>query len=102
MTGRASQRRFRITALFAAAALALSGAAGADMAVGGGGKPPKPTGLTVAATATSLTLSWNPAGGAASYGLYLDTQPVGTTTATSWTFSNLACGTTHQLGVDTI
>ena len=34
--------------------------------------PPPPTGLSVVATQTSLTLSWNPVPLATGYGVYLD------------------------------
>ena len=62
--------------------------------------PPPPTGLSVVATQTSLTLSWNPMPLATGYGLYLDGGFVAATSGTSWTFGSLGCATTHLLQVD--
>jgi len=66
--------------------------------------PTAPTGLALAGhSKTSLTLRWN-AGGptVAGYNVYLDAKLVGHVTgATTYTFSGLKCGGTHQyaLGV---
>jgi chitodextrinase len=54
-------------------------------------------------TATSISLLW--AGsldnvGVAGYELFLNGNRVGTTTATSYTFANLSCGTSYALAID--
>ena len=89
----------RLTFLVLASVVAGGGAALAEF---GGSSPslPPPTGLTVSATPTSLTLNWQPVPYASGYGVYLDSQPAGGTVTTSWTFGNLQCGTSHKLEVD--
>ena len=89
----------RLTFLVLASVVAGGGAALAEF---GGSSPslPPPTGLTVSATPTSLTLNWQPVPFATGYGVYLDSQPAGGTVTTSWTFGNLQCGTSHKLEVD--
>jgi chitodextrinase len=66
--------------------------------------PSSPLGLSqTAATATGISLAWNASAddvGVAGYGVYRYGANVGTTTGTSFTFANLACGTTYTLGVD--
>ena len=66
--------------------------------------PTTPAGLVVTgSSATSLTIGWSASTdntGVAGYGAYRDAAPAGTTTATSYAFSGLACGTSYQLGVD--
>ena len=65
--------------------------------------PAAPTGLSLSnASASSLTLSWSAASdnvAVAGYELYLNGSKVGTTSATSYGFSGLACGTSYTLAV---
>ncbi len=72
--------------------------------VGGSGAPsgpPAPSGLTVSArTQTSISLQWAPSTGSSGYNVYLDGAQVGSPAATTFTFSGLSCGTSHQLGVE--
>jgi chitodextrinase len=76
-----------------------------------GGPPPPdgipptiPTGLTVTdASQSTISLSWNASTdnvGVAGYHLFRNNSNVGTTPATNYTFSGLACGTSYSLGVD--
>src|SRR5256885_9686577 len=54
-------------------------------------------------TATSISLLWSASLdnlGVAGYELFLNGNKVGTTTATSYTFPNLGCGTSYALAVD--
>jgi chitodextrinase len=54
-------------------------------------------------TATSISLLWSASldnVGVVGYELFLNGNKVGTTTATSYTFANLACGTSYTLAVD--
>jgi chitodextrinase len=66
--------------------------------------PSTPTGLTVGgATQSSISLGWNASTddvGVAGYHLFRNNSALGTTTANSYTFSGLACGTSYTLGVD--
>ena len=66
--------------------------------------PSTPSGLTVTdRTQTAISLQWDPSTddhGVAGYHVYLDGAPAGTTATTSFTFSGLSCGTSHQLGVE--
>lgn len=65
--------------------------------------PSAPGGLRpVASTADSVTVSWTPVRDDAlgGYGLYQGALQVGVTQTTSFTFSRLGCGSTHQIGVD--
>jgi hypothetical protein len=66
--------------------------------------PSAPSGLTLAGqTQTSITVSWTASTdnvGVSGYGLYRDLSPAGNTTATTATFSGLACGTSYQFGFD--
>lgn len=60
----------------------------------------RPTGLTVAAAGEdSLTLCWSPVRNATSYALWLDNQPAGTTTDTTFVFRTLLPYTSYNLGV---
>jgi chitodextrinase len=65
--------------------------------------PSAPSGLSVSASASTLTLTWSASSdnvGVAGYSAYLDGAKAGTTTSTSYTVGSLACGTTHTLGVE--
>ena len=91
-----SRQRNMAVLVLLAAGLAGVGSAAASF---GRSAPPAPTGLAVTAEEHSLTLSWDPVASATGYGLYLDGQGQGATASTSWTFSGLACGTSHRLEV---
>jgi chitodextrinase len=66
--------------------------------------PTAPSGLAVTArAATSLTLSWQASSdnvGVTGYSTFRDGADAGDTTATTKTFSGLACGTTYTLSVE--
>lgn len=66
--------------------------------------PTAPTYLVqTAATANSISVSWAPSidnVGIGGYGAYANGVRTATTTLTSFSFTNLACGTTYTLGVD--
>ena len=66
--------------------------------------PSTPSNLSVAGvTATGFTLSWTASTdrvGVAGYRVWLNSTAVGTTSATSYSFSGLACGTSYSVGVD--
>jgi chitodextrinase len=66
--------------------------------------PSAPTGLTRSgATTSSITLTWTASTdnvGVAGYTAYLGTANQADTTATSRTFTGLACGTSYTLGVE--
>jgi chitodextrinase len=66
--------------------------------------PSSPSGVSpTAATTTGISLAWNASAdnvGVTGYGVYRNGANVGTTTGTSFTFADLACGTTYTLGVD--
>jgi parallel beta-helix repeat protein len=67
-------------------------------------KPPTtPTGLTVTgSTATSVSLSWSPSRdnvGVAGYKVYLNSVGVGTASSTSYTLTDLTCGSSFTVGV---
>ena len=66
--------------------------------------PTQPSSFAVTATtASSVSTSWTASTdnvGVSGYTLYLDGAQVGTPTATSFTFSSLACGTSHTGGVE--
>jgi poly(hydroxyalkanoate) depolymerase family esterase len=67
---------------------------------GGGGSLPAPTGLTATGTTdSSVSLSWSPVSGAASYTVYRDGTQVTSTTATSYTDTGLAAGTSYRYTV---
>ncbi|MFF8941762.1 PHB depolymerase family esterase [Streptomyces sp. NPDC014864] len=67
---------------------------------GGSGSLPAPTGLTVTGTTdTSVSLSWNAVGGAASYRVYRGNTQVGAPTGTSFTDTGLSAGTTYSYTV---
>jgi chitodextrinase len=66
---------------------------------------PRPPGspAVTAQTQTALTMSWAASTddvGVTGYNLYRDGSKVATTTATSFTFGGLACGTTYALAVE--
>ncbi|MEV0096876.1 PHB depolymerase family esterase [Streptomyces sp. NPDC050738] len=66
----------------------------------GGGSLPAPTGLAAtASTGTSVSLSWNAVAGAASYRVHRGGTEVGSPTATTFTDSGLASGTTYSYTV---
>jgi chitodextrinase len=72
---------------------------------GGDASPPtSPATLSQGATtATSISLLWSASldnVGVAGYDLFLNGSKVGTTTATSYSFANLSCGTSYTLAVD--
>lgn len=59
--------------------------------------------VATGATQTSVSLSWSAASddvGVSEYRVYRDGALVGTTTATSFTVTGLACGTSYQLAVE--
>ena len=66
--------------------------------------PSAPQGLAVTGSSqTSISVSWNPSTdnvGVSGYDLYRNGTSIGTTSATSRTFSSLTCGTSYTLGVD--
>ena len=66
--------------------------------------PSKPANVTAGTrTATSIALSWQPSTddvGVVGYGMYRGGTRVGTSTATTWIFSGLTCGTNYTLAVD--
>ena len=69
----------------------------------------KPSGLTVvSSTSSSLGISWNASASGVSYRVYLGSeqvlgsQQVASTTATTYTFRGLTCGTTYRLGVKAV
>jgi len=66
--------------------------------------PTVPAGLAVTGvTASSISLAWTSstdAAGVTGYDLFLDGSRIGSTTSTNYTFTGLACGTSHNLGVD--
>jgi chitodextrinase len=72
-----------------------------------GGFPTTPSNLAISARdKTSLTLQWSAStanAGIAGYDVLLNGTKVGsTTTATTFAFSGLTCGTSYQLGVDAV
>jgi chitodextrinase len=67
--------------------------------------PPTVPGLPTqtGSTATSISILWSASldnVGVAGYDLFSNGNKVGTTTATSYTFGSLSCGTSYTLGVD--
>jgi chitodextrinase len=66
--------------------------------------PAQPASLWLtAASASQLSVSWSASSdnvGVVSYGAYLDGAAVGSPTSTSYAFSGLGCGTTHELAID--
>src|SRR5207302_450660 len=73
---------------------------------GGGGDtqpPTAPSALSLGgASASSLSLAWSASAdnvGVAGYELYLNGSKAGTTTATSYGFAGLSCGTSYTLAV---
>src|SRR5262245_36388119 len=65
--------------------------------------PSKPGGLTVVSwTSSSLGISWNSSADGVSYGVYLGSKQVASTTATTYTFTGLNCATSYRMGVDTM
>jgi chitodextrinase len=66
--------------------------------------PSTPTGLKAAgATTSQITLGWTASTdntGVAGYGVYLNGAGSGSSGSTSYTFTNLKCGTSYTLGVD--
>jgi hypothetical protein len=70
-----------------------------------GAAPAPPTDLTQkAASTTSVDVAWTAAAGqvAAGYTVYADGARVGTTSATTYTVTGLACGRTYTIGVETV
>ena len=62
--------------------------------------PVKPSGLTVVSwTSSSLGISWKASANDVSYGVYLGSTRVASTTATTYTFTGLTCGTSYRMGV---
>jgi parallel beta-helix repeat protein len=84
----------------------VAGTSACPAAVGGNDTSPPtlPTSLTQGATtATTISLLWSASldnVGVAGYDLFLNGNKVGTTTATSYSFGNLSCGTSYTLAVD--
>jgi parallel beta-helix repeat protein len=67
--------------------------------------PPTTPGLPTqtGSTTTSISLLWSASldnVGVAGYDLFVNGNKVGTTTATTYTFANLSCGTSYTLAVD--
>jgi chitodextrinase len=65
--------------------------------------PTMPQDLTAVASPTAVTLTWSRAVddvGVAGYGLYAGAARVAETTATTYAFTALRCGTTYTFGVD--
>jgi hypothetical protein len=93
--------RLTSTALIAGALVAPS-AARPD-AEERGLKPPTDIAI-VAASSTSLTMTWNAGDGRPAHEFVLsrDGQRVGTTVETSYTFTGLSCSTTYALGVEAL
>lgn len=87
-----------VAALLATAAVMIFG----GLAAGGQLPLPGPRGLTVAATQTSLTLSWGVTPGVTKYETYLDGTKAGETATGSWSYTGLTCGTSHVLQVDAV
>jgi beta-glucanase (GH16 family) len=97
--------RVVVTATNSAGSSAATSAQTAVVAAATDTQPPTtPSGLSVSgATKDSLTLSWNASTddkAVAGYSVYANGAKITTTTALSYTFSGLACGTSHTLGVD--
>ncbi len=60
---------------------------------------------SVGFTQTSFTMSWGPATdnvGVTGYAVYLDGARIATTTATSYTYTGLTCGTTYTVGLEAL
>ncbi|ONI67316.1 chitinase [Kribbella sp. ALI-6-A] len=66
---------------------------------GGGTVPGAPSGLTGTPSASSVSLSWSPVGGATSYNVYRNGTKVGSPTGTSYTDSGLTANTTYSYQV---
>jgi hypothetical protein len=66
--------------------------------------PTSPTGLQVSGSdQTSITLAWNASTdnvAVAGYDLFVNGKKIGSTSATSYTFAGLTCGTAYTLTVD--
>ena len=66
--------------------------------------PLAPTGLLVsAASSTNISLTWSPSFdnvGVTGYDVYLNSNKIGSTPLTNYTFGSLTCGTSYTLGVD--
>ena len=63
--------------------------------------PQPPTDLRVVeGSSTSLTLQWSAGRGAEGYGLLKDGVNVASTSATSFTFTGLSCGTAYTLAIE--
>jgi beta-glucanase (GH16 family) len=92
------------TARFACSALVVLACLTATSSVAGATKPPSnPSGLRASAAATSISLTWKSSTsriGLAGYRTYVNGVHVGSAQTTSYTFSDLACGTGYRLGVD--
>jgi chitodextrinase len=60
-----------------------------------------PSGVTVSqASATSLTLGWQPVANSTGYDLYLNGSKVAKTQSLAYAYRNLSCGKSYTLGVD--
>ena len=65
--------------------------------------PSKPSGITVVSwTSSSLGISWKASASGVSYRVYLGSKQVASTTATTYTFTGLTCGTSYRMGVETV
>jgi chitodextrinase len=67
--------------------------------------PAAPAGLAVTgSTASSITISWQASTSVTTvgYGVYRDGSLTASTSATSYSFAGLSCGTTYRLGVDAV
>ena len=65
--------------------------------------PSVPSGVSASSTQTSLTLAWSPSTddvGVAGYNVYSGGSRVGSTSATSFTLTGLACGASYDLAVE--
>ena len=96
--------RWQAVLLLAAAALALAAAPlhGSEAQEPAGPAPPtgvSATDITVSATEARVTLTWNPVGNAASYGVWRTEGGVEYTTDTSYTFTGLYPHRTYNLSV---
>ena len=91
------RRAFALIAIVAFVATVQTSSAGAASRK----SPSKTSAVTVTqATAASLSISWQRVRSATGHDVYVNGVRITKTTATTYTFSNLRCGTTYTLGVD--